>query len=68
MVIRDPALGLSGSAFHIFPAVKVNTTIENDVFAFSTPFKMMLHPEATYYFAEVVSLAVSGYLVKYNGS
>src|SRR6476646_4206795 len=30
------------AGFHIFPAVRVNSTPQNDVFAFSAPLKMML--------------------------
>jgi hypothetical protein len=67
MVVNDPILGLTGAGFHSFPAIKVNTTVQNDVFAFSFPLKMMLHPKATYYFDNVAGLAVSGYLVKQSG-
>jgi hypothetical protein len=67
MAVTDPALGLNGSGFHTFPAIKVNTTPQNDVFAFSAPLKMMLHPGATFYFAPVTAIAVSGYLVKFRG-
>jgi len=63
IVIKDAQLGLNGAAFHIFPAVKVNTTATNDVFAFSAPLKIMLHPNATFYFQPATSVSVSGYLV-----
>ena len=63
IVIKDPQLGLNGAAFHIFPAIKVNTTASNDVFAFSAPLKLMLHPNAIYYFQPATSVSVSGYLV-----
>ena len=68
MAVTDPALGLNGSGFHVFPAIKVNTTPQNDVFAFSAPLKMMLHPEASFYFSDVAGLSVSGYLVKFAGA
>ena len=67
MAVTDPALGLNGAGFHIFPAIKVNSTPQNDVFAFSAPLKMMLHPGASFYFSSVAGLAVSGYLVKFRG-
>ena len=63
IVIKDSQLGLNGAAFHIFPAVKVNATASNDVFAFSAPLKLMLHPNATFYFQPATSVSVSGYLV-----
>ena len=44
MAVTDPALGLNGAGFHIFPAVRVNSTPQNDV---SAPLKMMLHPGAS---------------------
>ena len=68
MAVTDPALGLNGNGFHIFPAIKVNTTPQNDVFNFSAPLKMMLHPGASFYFSDVAGLAVSGYLVKFTGA
>ena len=34
MAVTDPALGLNGAGFHVFPAIKVNTTPQEDVFAF----------------------------------
>ena len=68
MAVTDPALGLNGAEFHIFPAVRVNSTPQNDVFAFSAPLKMMLHPGASFYFSSVAGLAVSGYLVKFKGA
>jgi hypothetical protein len=67
MAVTDPRLGLNGAGFHVFPAVKVNTTPQEDVFAFSAPLKMMLHPEASFYFSEAAGLSVSGYLVKFTG-
>ena len=33
MAVTDPALGLNGAGFHIFPAM-VNSTPQEDVFAF----------------------------------
>ena len=63
MVVTDPALGLNGNSFHTFPATKVNTTSIRDVFAFSAPLKMMLSPNASFYFAPADGIAVSGYLV-----
>ncbi|MGH9552320.1 MAG: hypothetical protein ACRD3W_23235 [Terriglobales bacterium] len=68
MAVTDPALGLNGAGFHIFPAIKVNSTPENDVFAFSAPLKMMLHPGASFYFSGVAGISVSGYLVKFTGA
>jgi hypothetical protein len=64
IVITDPALGLNGAAFHTFVATQTNTSGGTDVFSFSTPFRMMLHPGATFYFSPADSVAVSGYLVK----
>ena len=63
MVIKDAQLGLNGNSFHTFVATKTNATGITDVFVFSTPLKMMLHPQATFWFSGVVSVAVSGYLV-----
>jgi hypothetical protein len=37
------------------------------VFAFSFPMKMMLHPNATFFFSGVAGISVSGYLVKFAG-
>jgi hypothetical protein len=68
MAVTDPALGLNGAGFHIFPAIKVNSTPQNDVFAFSAPLKMMLHPGASFYFSRVAGISVSGYLVKFTGA
>ena len=68
MAVTDPALGLNGAGFHVFPAIKVNSTPETDVFAFSAPLKMMLHPGAGFYFSEVAGLSVSGYLVKFTST
>jgi hypothetical protein len=67
MAVTDPALGLNGAGFHIFPAIKVNSTPQEDVFAFSAPLKMMLHPGASFYFSSVAAVSVSGYLVKFTG-
>ena len=68
MAVTDPALGLNGAGFHVFPAIKVNSTPQEDVFAFSAPLKMMLHPRASFYFSDVAGLSVSGYLVKFTGA
>ena len=68
MAVTDPALGLDGSGFHVFPAIKVNSTSLEDVFAFSAPLKMMLHPGASFYFSDVAGISVSGYLVKFTGA
>ena len=68
MAVTDPALGLNGAGFHVFPAIKVNSTPEEDVFAFSAPLKMMLHPGASFYFSSVAAVSVSGYLVKFTGA
>ena len=68
MAVTDPALGLNGAGFHVFPAIKVNSTPQEDVFAFSAPLKMMLHPRASFYFSDVAGLSVSGYLVKFTGT
>jgi hypothetical protein len=68
MAVTDPALGLNGAGFHIFPAIKVNSTPQEDVFAFSAPLKMMLHPGASFYFSPVTAVSVSGYLVKFPGA
>jgi len=65
MVVTDPGLGLNGASFHTFSAIKVNTSGPTDVFAFFTPMKMMLHPNATFWFSNVAGVAVSGYLVKF---
>ena len=67
MVVTDPGLGLNGAGFHTFSAIKVNTSGPTDVFAFLTPMKVMLHPNATFWFANVAGVAVSGYLVKFAG-
>lgn len=63
LVVTDPALGLNEAAFHTFVATKTNTSGGTDVFAFSTPFRMMLNPGATFYFS-AENAGVSGYLVK----
>jgi hypothetical protein len=65
--VTDPALSLHGG-FHVFPAIKVNSTPQRDIFAFSAPLKMMLHPGASFYFASVAEVFVSGYLVKFTGA
>jgi hypothetical protein len=67
MAVTDPGLGLNGAGFHVFPATKINTTPTTDVFAFSAPLKMMLHPNASYFFAGVAGISVSGYLVNFAG-
>jgi hypothetical protein len=67
MAVTDQGLGLNGAGFHVFPATKVNTTSTTDVFAFSFPMKMMLHPNATFFFSGVAGISVSGYLVKFAG-
>lgn len=64
IVVTDAGLGLAGAAFHIFVATKTNTSGGTDVFSFSTPFRMMLHPGATFHFSPADGVAVSGYLVK----
>ena len=64
IVIKDPGLGLSDAAFHSFVATKTETGPITDTFAFSIPFRMMLHPGATFYFSPTDNVAVSGYLVK----
>jgi hypothetical protein len=65
LVVTDAGLGLAGAAFHTFVATKTNTSNAlTDVFTFSIPFRMMLHPGATFYFSPAESVAVSGYLVK----
>jgi hypothetical protein len=51
LVITDPQLGLNDAAFHTFVATKTATSGGTDVFSFSTPFRMMLHPGATFYFS-----------------
>jgi hypothetical protein len=63
MAITDAQLGLNGNSFHTFVATKTNATGTTDVFVFYTPLKMMLHPQATFYFSSVAAVAVSGYLV-----
>ena len=62
MVIKDAQLGLNGNSFHTFVATKTYTTSTTDVFVFAMPFKMMLHPQATFYFSSATAVAVSGYL------
>jgi hypothetical protein len=64
LVVTDPGLGLNDGAFHTFVATKTSTSGGTDVFSFSTPFKMMLHPGATFYFSPSANVAVSGYLSK----
>lgn len=67
MAVTDQGLGLNGAGFHVFPATKINTAGTTDVFAFSAPLKMMLHPNATFYFSNVAGISVSGYLVNFAG-
>jgi len=69
LLVNDPQLGLNGgNAFHTFVATKTATTSGpngvDTTFVFSTPFKMMLNPGATFQFLPSNSVAVSGYLVK----
>ena len=66
--VGDPQLGLDiRSAFHTFVATRGSSTSGpngvDTTFSFSTPFRMMLHPGATFQFS-VGAVAVSGYLVK----
>ena len=66
--INDPQLGLNGgNAFHTFVAIRADSTPGpngvDTTFVFSTPFRMMLHPGATFQFT-AGAVAVSGYLVK----
>jgi len=68
LLVNDPQLGLNGgNAFHTFVATRGSaTTGPNGVdttFSFSTPFRMMLNPGATFQFS-ANSVAVSGFLVK----
>jgi hypothetical protein len=63
IIITDPGLGLSSAAFHIFVATKTSSGL-SDTFSFSTPFKIMLNPGATFFFSPSDNAAVSGYLVK----
>lgn len=63
LVIKDAQLGLKGNSFHTFVGTKTNVTGITDVFVFSTPLKMILHPQATFYFSSATAVAVSGYLV-----
>ena len=68
LAIKDPQLGLGGigeAAFHSFVATKIpSVSAVSDTFVFSTPFKIMLHSGATFYFSPADNVAVSGYLVK----
>jgi hypothetical protein len=69
LLVNDPQLGLNGgSAFDTFVATKTSTTTgpngDDTTFVFSTPFKMMLNPGATFQFLPSNAVAVSGYLVK----
>lgn len=68
ILIKDPQLGLGGIgelAFHTFVATKIPSgSAVSDTFVFSTPFKIMLHSGATFYFSPADNVAVSGYLVK----
>jgi hypothetical protein len=43
-----------------------NTTPNTDMFAFTAPLTMMLHPNATFYFSNAAGISVSGYLVKFT--
>jgi len=68
LLVNDPQLGLSGgSAFHTFVATRGSSTPGpngvDTTFTFSTPFRMMLHPGATFQFT-ANAVAVSGFLVK----
>ena len=67
MAVTDPGFGLNEAGFHIFPATKINTAGTTDVFAFTAPLKMMLHPNASFYFSNVAGISVSGYLVSFTG-
>src|ERR1043166_556084 len=62
MVINDAGLGLKGNSFHSFVATKTSTSGQTDVFVFHTPLKMMLHPQARFWFS-ATAVSVSGYLV-----
>jgi hypothetical protein len=68
IAIKDPKLGLGGIgelAFHTFVATKTPSgSAVTDTFAFSTPFRIMLHSGATFYFSPADNVGVSGYLVK----
>ena len=67
IAIKDPKLGLGGTGelgFHTFVATKTSSGPITDTFTFSSPFKMMLHGGATFYFGPADNAAVSGYLVK----
>src|SRR5262249_20489410 len=55
LVVNDPQLGLqAGVAFHTFVATRGSTTSgpngDDTAFSFSTPFRMMLNPGATFQF------------------
>jgi len=68
MLVNDPQLGLNGgNSFHTFVAIRGSTTSgpngDDTAFSFSTPFRMMLNPGATFKFS-ATGLAVSGFLVK----
>jgi hypothetical protein len=68
LLVNDPQLHLNGgNAFHTFVAIRGSSTSGpngvDTTFTFSTPFRMMLHPGATFQFT-AVAVAVSGYLVK----
>ena len=68
LLIKDPALGIGGIgelAFHTFVATKIPSgSAVSDTFVFSTPFRIMLHSGATFYFSPADNVGVSGYLVK----
>jgi hypothetical protein len=68
LLVNDPKLGLNGgNSFHSFVATRGSSTPgpngTDTAFTFSTPFRMMLNPGATFQFT-AGSVAVSGYLVK----
>jgi hypothetical protein len=69
LLVNDPQLGLNGgNAFHTFVATRGSTTSgpngDDTAFVFSTPFRMMLNPGATFQFSPSSGVSVSGYLVK----
>lgn len=66
MAVTAPQLGINGASFHHFVATRTKTTSQRDVFVFSTPMKMMLGPQATFFFANAAGLGISGYLVNTN--
>jgi hypothetical protein len=60
IVITDPGLGLQEAAFPTFVASRTDPGAVTDTFSFSTPFRMMLNPGATFYFSPSDNVAVSG--------